>query len=128
MKTNKIWKLWKEVRGLRRKNKRLTSELEASQWCLKQQVKETQRMYDQLIEARKGTSVFMFAVPQANVFMSRPFPIDLCADSRYAERREQEITDTMKIHLFDELLKNGFIKQREPDNTTIKYEIRVVRG
>ena len=126
MKTNKIWKLWKEVRELRRKNKKLASELKSSQWCLKQQVKETQRTYEQLIEARNGASVFMFAVPQSNVFMS-PFSRDLCAESCYAERKEHEMTDTMKIHLFDELLKGGFIKQREPDNTTIQYEIRVVR-
>ena len=72
----------------------------------------------------------MFAVPQSNVFM-RPYRMDSsfdpCAEAYYAERKVAVMTDKMKIHFFDELLKKGFIKKYEPTPEETRYELRALR-
>lgn len=85
-----------------------------------------------LLESKSANySTLMFSVPQSNVFMlpacfSEPYR-DLCAEAHYAERKERELTDKLKIDLFDQLLQQGFIVKKESDNELTRYEIRVVR-
>ena len=78
----------------------------------------------------REANVFMFAVPQSNVFM-RPYKTDSffdpCADAHYAERKVADLTNGMKIHLFDELLERGFIKKYEPTPKETRYELRALR-
>lgn len=130
--TKKIFKLWCEVHNLRKQNKKLTEILNDKEITLKEAQKNKEEMYQLYLKAKqyKGESVFMFAVPQSNVFM-RPYKMDSffdpCADAHYAERKVAEMTDKMKIHLFDELLKGGFIKKYEPTPEETRYELRALR-
>ena len=39
----------------------------------------------------------------------------------------KEMTDRMKIHLFDELMQRGFIKKYEPTPEETRYELRALR-
>lgn len=110
--TKKIFKLWCEVHSLRKQKKKLE-----------------QKLYLK-VKQYKGESVFMFAVPQSNVFM-RPYRMDSsfdpCAEAYYAERKVADMTDKMKIHIFDELMKEGFIKKYESTPEETRYELKVLR-
>lgn len=164
--TKKIFKLWNEVRTLRRKVKDLHKTLDNAERinkCLLSSLHEKTRITRELRERLKTQSiavetlerqlqeannraddykerwleigreanVFMFAVPQSNVFM-RPYRMgssfDPCAEAHYAERKVAEMTDKMKIHLFDELLERGFIKKYEPTPEETRYELRALRS
>lgn len=130
--TKKIFKLWCEVHSLRKQKKELAQKLDVTESYLLNAQKDKEEMYQLYLKAKqyKGESVFMFAVPQSNVFM-RPYRmesfIDPCAEAHYAERKVAEMTDKMKIHLFDELLKGGFIKKYEPTPEETRYELRALR-
>ena len=130
--TKKIFKLWCEVHRLRKQKKKLEQKLAVTESCLLNAQKDKEEMYQLYLKAKqyKGESVFMFAVPQSNVFM-RPYKmnsfLDPCAEAHYAERKVAEMTDKMKIHLFDELLNGGFIKKYEPNPEETRYELRALR-
>lgn len=163
--TKKIFKLWNEVRTLRREVKNLHKTLDNAEHinkCLLSSLHEKTRVTRELrerlktqsiavenleyqlreahkcaddykkrwLETGREANVFMFAVPQSNVFM-RPYKMDSffdpCADAHYAERKVAEMTDKMKIHLFDELLERGFIKKYEPTPEETRYELRALR-
>lgn len=130
--TKKIFKLWCEVHCLRKQKKELEQKLAVTERYLLNAQKGNEAMYQLYLKERqhKGESVFMFAVPQSNVFM-RPYRMDSffdpCAEAHYAERKVAEMTDAMKIHLFDELLKGGFIKKYEPTPEETRYELRALK-
>lgn len=130
--TKKIFKLWCEVHSLRKQKKELEQKLAVTESYLLNAQKDKEEMYQLYLKAKqyKGESVFMFAVPQSDVFM-RPYKMDSfldpCAEARYAERKVADMTDKMKIHLFDELLKGGFIKKYEPTLEETLYELRALR-
>lgn len=129
--TKKIFKLWNEVRTLRREVKNLHKSLSNLEYQLRKANKRADDYKKRWLETGRGASVFMFAVPQSNVFM-RPYKMasfpDPCAEAYYAERRVAEMTDKMKIYLFDELLKEGFIKKYEPTPEETRYELRALRS
>ena len=130
--TKKIFKLWCEVRSLRKQKKKLEQNLAVIESSLLNAQRDKEEMYQLYLKAKqyRGESVFMFAVPQSNVFM-RPYRIDSFfdprADAYYADRKVSEMTDKMKIHLFDELLQRGFIKKYESTPEETRYELRVLR-
>lgn len=130
--TKKIFKLWCEVHCLRKQKKELKQKLDVTERYLLNAQKGEEAMHQLYLKERqyKGESVFMFAVPQSNVFM-RPYRTDSffdpCAEAHYAERKVAKMTDAMKIHLFDELLKGGFIKKYEPTPEETRYELRVLK-
>ena len=163
--TKKIFKLWNEVRTLRREVKDLHKSLDNAERInkcvlsslhektrvtrelrerlrtqsiavenLEYQLREASKCADDYkkrwLEIGRGANVFMFAVPQSNVFM-RPYRTDSlfdpCADAHYAERKVEDLTNGMKIHLFDELLQRGFIKKCEPTPEETRYELRALR-
>ena len=130
--TKKIFKLWCEVHSLRKQKKKLEQKLAVAGSCLLHAQKDKEKIYQLYLKEKqyKGESVFMFAVPQSNVFM-RPYGMssfsDPYAEAHYAERKVADMTDKMKIHLFDELLKGGFIKKYEPTPEETRYELRALR-
>lgn len=84
-----------------------------------------------LKDKSENYSTLIFSVPQSNVFMepariNEPYR-DMCAEAHYAEFKERQLTDKLKIDMFDQLLQQGFIRKYEPDNECTRYEIRVVR-
>lgn len=130
--TKKIFKLWCEVHSLRKQKKELEQKLAVIESYLLNAQRDKEEMYQLYLKAKqdKGESVFMFAVPQSNVFR-RPYRMDSFfdprADAYYADRKVAEMTDRMKIHLFDELLQRGFIKKYEPTPEETRYELRALR-
>lgn len=131
--TKKIFKLWCEVHSLRKQKKKLEQKLAVTESYLLDAQKGKEEMYQLYLKVKqqsKGESVFMFAVPQSNAFM-RPYRMDSyldpCAEAHYAERKVAVMTDNMKIHLFDELLKKGFIKKYAPTPEETRYELRALR-
>ena len=161
----KIFKLWNEVRTLRREAKNLHKTLDNAERInkcvlsslhektrvtrelrerlrtqaiavenLESQLREANKRADEYkkcwLEIDRGANIFMFAVPQSNVFMSpcgMYSSFDHCADAHYAEKKVEDLTNSMKIHLFDELLKGGFIKKYEPTPEETRYELRALR-
>lgn len=117
---------------LRRENKRLLSENITTCRNLTQATSLIDFYQKSLHEARSANyNTFMFSVPQSNVFMepaciNEPYR-DMCAEAHYAEFKERKLTDKMKIDMFDQLLQQGFIVKKEPDNEFTRYEIRVVK-
>lgn len=111
---------------------KLEQKLAVTESCLLNTQKDKEEMYQLYLKVKqyKGESVFMFAVPQSNVFM-RPYRMDSsfdpCTEAHCAERKVAVMTDKMKIHLFDELLKEGFIKKYEPTPEETRYELRALR-
>lgn len=130
--TKKIFKLWCEVHCLRKRKKELEQRLAVTESYLLNAQKDKEEIYQLYLEAKqcKEESVFMFAVPQSNVFM-RPYKInssfDPHADAYYAHRKVADLTNSMKINLFDELLQRGFIKKYEPTPEETRYELRALR-
>lgn len=130
--TKKIFKLWCEVHSLRKQKKELEQKLAVTESNLLNAQKGKEEVYQLYLKVKQheGESVFMFVVPQSNVFM-RPYRMDSsfdpCAEAHYAEKKVAVMTDKMKIHLFDELLKEGFIKKCEPTPEETRYELRVLR-
>lgn len=163
--TKKIFKLWNEVRTLRREVKDLHKSLDKAKSInscvlsslhektrvtrelrerlkkqsitvenLEYQLREADKCADyykeRWLEVDREANIFMFAVPQSNVFM-RPYRMDSFfdphADAYYADRKVAEMTDRMKIHLFDELLQRGFIKKYEPTPEETRYELRALK-
>lgn len=160
--TKKIFKLWNEVRTLRREVKDLHKSLDKEK-CIKHcvlsslhektrvtrelrerlkkqsitvenleyQLREASKCVDDYkerwLEVGREANVFMFAVPQSHVLM-RPFgSFNSQADAYYADRKIADLTNSMKIHLFDELLQRGFIKKYEPTPEETRYELRALR-
>lgn len=121
-----------KVSKLRRENKRLLSENITTCRNLTQATSLIDFYQKSLHEAKLANcSIFMFSVPQSNVFMesariNEPYR-DMSAEAHYAEFKERQLTDKMKIDMFDQLLQQGFIKKYELDNELTRYEIRVVR-
>lgn len=121
-----------KVSKLRRENKRLLSENIITCRNLTQATSLIDFYQKSLREAKLANcSIFMFSVPQSNVFMepaciNEPYR-DMCAEAHYAEFKERQLTDKMKIDMVDLLLQQGFIVKKEPDNELTRYEIRVVR-
>lgn len=123
--TKKIFKLWCEVHSLRKQKTKLEQKLAVieSYWLNAQKGKE--EMYQLYLKEKqyKGESVFMFTVPQSNVFM-RPYRMDSsfdpCAEAHYAERKVAVMTDKMKIHFLmnfwrKDSLRNMSLLQKKPD-------------
>ena len=129
--TKKIFKLWCEVHNLRKQKKELEQKLAVTESYLLNAQKDKEEMCQLYLKAKyKEEHVFMFAVPQSHVFM-RPFKINSSfnphADAYYADRKVADLTNSMKIHLFDELLQRGLIKKYEPTPEETRYELRALR-
>lgn len=118
------------ARELRERLKTQSIAVENLEYQLREANKRADDYKECWLEIGREANVFMFAVPQSNVFM-RPYKTDSffdpCADAHYAERKVAEMTDKMKIHLFDELLERGFIKKYEPTPEETRYELRALR-
>lgn len=121
-----------KVSKLRRENKRLLCENITTCRNLTQATSLIDFYQKSLHEAKsENYSTLMFSVPQSNVFMepayiNEPYR-DLQAEASFAEFKEKQLTDKMKVDMFDQLLQQGFIKKYEPDNECTRYEIHVVR-
>lgn len=116
-----------KVSRLRRENKRLLHENSITS----RNLALANRLIASFENKPANYSTLMFSVPQSNVFM-KPACIDelyrdLCAEARFAEFKERQLTDEMKIEMFNQLLQQGFIQQKEPNSECTRYEIHVVR-
>lgn len=116
----RIWKLYKELRMLRKKVKTLESDLEFSN-------KRFNALYYEKTHQQVSYSTMSFLVPNLYKVEKLISPTDLDRRPR-AEYITRQLTDEMKVKLFDDLAEQGFIRKTRDDEIGEVYEIKVVRG
>lgn len=118
MKIKRIWKLYKELRRLRRKVKVLESDL-----C------RANQNYNALYYKKSQE------VPYNTMTITIPniHRIEVDYNLRDVDRRPiadhifQRMSDRMKIKLVDDLFKQGYIRRIQDDDVCESYEVKVVR-
>lgn len=119
MKLKKIWKLYKELRRLRRKVKVLEADLS-----------RINRQYNTLLFYKQSTEVPFSTM---TITMPNMYHIEheyhLCDTSRrpIADHIYKRMSDQMKIKLVDDLFEQGYIRKVRDEALCESYEVKVVR-
>ena len=95
----RIWKLWCEVRKLRKLNKEVNQELYNAKQGQQEALRQKELMYQMLQKQRSQASVIAFAVPQTQVFINH-WDREELAPVRRAEDTHNRMTNKMKIEMF----------------------------
>jgi hypothetical protein len=125
----RIWKLYKELRDLRKQVVALHNSLISAN----NEIKSRNSLITFLEESlRQKTAVdvpystMSFVVP--NLYMTEklmsPTDLDRRPRSEYITKR---LTNEMKVKLFDDLAEQGYIRKTRDDEVGEVYEIKVVR-
>lgn len=125
----RIWKLYKELRDLRKRMVVLNNCLESANREIK-----TRNSFITFLEERLRQkaavevpySTMSFVVPNLYMVENIMSPTDLDRRPR-AEYITKRLTDEMKIKLFDDLAEQGYIRKTRDDEVGEVYEIKVVR-
>ena len=127
MKIKRIWKLYKELRGLRSKVVALQNNLAYARYEVQQRNElisflEKERLHKQLYPYDTKTIV----IPNMYGFeyVQDPRYIDTKPRAEYLMKR---MTDTAKLKLVDDLIREGYIKKVHDDEMCEMYEVKVVR-
>ena len=132
----RIWKLYKELRRLRRQRKILANIITKNNRLMIQRVEENRKdkqfiyyLQNELMRKRKeeaSYSTLSFTLPNLYSLekdMVSPILLDRRPRAEYMSRR---LTDSMKTKLFDDLLEQGYISYSSTNEGDI-YTIKVVR-
>ena len=132
----RIWKLYKELRRLRRQRKILANIIANNNSMLAQRIEDNRKdrqfiqyLQNELMQKRKeeaSYSTLTFTLP--NLFslereMTSPTVLDRRPRAEYMTRK---LTDDMKIKMFNDLLEQGYINYSSTYEGDI-YTIKVVR-
>lgn len=117
--TNRIWKLYKEVRSLRRKVKTLENDLAYSN-------RRFNTLYYEKTQQEKTYNTMYFTLPNMYALEREMCPVDIHSRPR-AEYFSRRLSDEMKIRLFDDLAEKGYIRKTRDDGFGEVFEIKVVR-
>ena len=125
----RIWKLYKELRDLRKRVSALNNSLERANLELKQRnslITFLEERLRQKAAVDVPYSTMSFVVP--NLYMTEKLmsPTDLDRIPR-AEYITKRLTNDMKVKLFDDLAEQGYIRKTRDDEVGEVYEIKVVR-
>ena len=125
----RIWKLYKELRDLRKRVVALNNSLEYANHEIKQRnslITFLEERLRQKAAVDVPYSTMSFVVP--NLYMTEELisPIDLDRRPR-AEYITKRLTNKMKVKLFDDLVEQGYIRKARDDEDGEVYEIKVVR-
>lgn len=129
MRIKRIWKLYKELRGLRKKVVALNNNLEYANLELKQRnslITFLEERLRQKAAVDVPYSTMSFVVPNLYMVEKVMSPTDLGRRPR-AEYITKRLTDEMKVKLFDDLAEQGYIRKTRDDEVGEVYEIKVVR-
>ena len=116
--TNRIWKLYKEVRSLRRKVKTLENDLAYSN-------RRFNTLYYEKTQQEKTYDTMSFILPNMYA-LERIGPVDMYSRPR-AQYFSRRFSDGMKIKLFDDLAEQGYIRKTRDDEFGEVFEIKVVK-
>ena len=125
----RIWKLYKELRDLRKRVVALNNSLEYANHEIKQRnylITFLEERLRQRAAVDVPYSTMSFIVP--NLYMTEKLmsPTDLDRRPR-AEYITKRLTNDMKVKLFDDLAEQGYIHKTRDDEVGEVYEIKVVR-
>lgn len=128
-KLKRFWKLYKELRLLRRVNKEIVRECNEANDRLAAADSEAVRMrdYARALEEklRKRGHRVMMCVPHLDTIAS-PYAVNPFAEKSRARQVERELTDHMKIRLVDNLLEQGWLKKTQVNNFETIYSLWLV--
>lgn len=127
--TRRIWKLYKELRDLRKQVVALHNSLTSANLELKQRNSLITFLEEQLRQKAAVDvpyNTMSFVVPNLYMVKSVMLPIDLDRNSR-AEYLTRQLTNEMKVKLFDDLAEQGYIRKTRDDEFGEVFEIKVVR-
>lgn len=117
--TNRIWKLYKEVRSLRRKVKTLENDLAYSN-------RRFNTLYFEKTQQEKSYNTMSFMLPNLYALEREMGPVDVYSHPK-AEYFSRRLSDEMKIKMFDDLAEQGYIRKTRDDGFGEVFEIKVVR-
>lgn len=127
--TKRIWKLYKELRDLRKRVVALNNSLEYANHELKQRnslITFLEERLRQKASVDTPYSTMSFVVPNLHMVEKVMSPTDLDRRPR-AEYITRRLTDGMKVKLFDDLAEQGYIRKTRDDEVGEVYEIKIVR-
>lgn len=125
----RIWKLYKELRDLRKQVVVLHNSLTSANNELKQRnslITFLEERLRQKAAVDVPYSTMSFVVPNLYMVEALMSPIDLDRKPR-AEYLTKRLIDKMKVKLFDDLAEQGYIRKTRDDESGEVYEIKVVR-
>lgn len=118
--TKRIWKLYKEVRSLRRKVKTLENDLAYSR-------RRFNTLYYEKTQQEKPYNTMSFIIPNMYALERDMLsPVDIYSHPK-AEYFSRRLSNEMKIKLFDDLAEQGYIRKTRDDQFGEVFEIKVVR-
>lgn len=126
---NRIWKLYKELRDLRKQVVSLNNRLESANNEIKSRNSLITFLEDRLRQKAAievPYSTMSFTVPNLYMMEKLMSPTDLDRRPR-AEYITRRLTDEMKVKLFNDLAEQGYIRKTRDDEVGEVYEIKVVR-
>ena len=116
--TNRIWKLYKEVRSLRRQVKNLENDLAYSN-------RRYNTLYYEKIQ-QDSYNTMSFMLPNMYALEREMGPVDIYSHPR-AEYFSRRLSNEMKIKMFDDLAEQGYIRKTRDDEFGEVFEIKVVK-
>lgn len=127
----RIWKLYKEVRRLRRKVKTLEADCGEANYKFNIAMQETHQ-WRQLYEDdtyRKGLQPYdRLSIMVPNMYGCEFIQDPRCFDTKsQAEHLMKRMTETAKIKIADDLIQHGYLRKVSDDEMYEVYEIKVVR-
>ena len=129
IKFKRLWKLYQELRLLRKVNKEIVRDCNEANDRLANAESRELRMaeYAKSLEEklRKRGNRVDFCVPNAGAIAS-PYAVDAAAEQARATHVEQEMTDHMKIRLVDGLLERGWLKKTQTNDYETIYSLWLV--
>lgn len=128
-KIKRLWKLYQELRRLRRVNKEIVEECNKANDRLAAADARALRLGDYALSLeeklkRRGHRLLM-SVPNTEAIIS-PYAVNPYTEKSRAQQVEQKMTDLMKIHLIDSLLEQGWLKKTQVNNFETVYSLWLV--
>ena len=125
----RIWKLYKELRDLRKRVVALNYSLEYANHEIKQRnslINFLEERLRQRAAVDVPYSTMSFVIPNLYMVEKVMSPTDLDRRPR-AEYITKRLTDELNVKLFDDLAEQGYIRKTKDDEVGEVYEIKVVR-
>ena len=128
-KIKRLWKLYQELRRLRKVNAKIVKDCNEAKDSLACAERRELRMedYARSLEEklRKRGNRVDFCVPNVSAIIS-PYAMNVAAEQARATHVEKELTDHMKINLVDGLIKAGWLKKTHLNNYETIYSLWLV--
>ena len=128
-KTKRLWKLYQELRMLRKVNAEIVRDCNEANDRLAS-ADRRERALDEYAKSleeklRKRGNRVDFCVPNISAIVS-PYAMNETAEQARATHVEQELTDHMKLRLVDGLLERGWLKKTQTNNYETIYSLWLV--